>query len=145
MTKTLEQYFIDWENDAFGYGYGSGERPVLTALKQFMTFVTRGYGSLSYSYETLEEHLTPTVTWLLINRLCQLDILEYGTSPRFGWLTKQGEALKSFIDGQSVDELVELATSLDSDSDYVSCEPTHCNCDKGKCHNPFWRDWHDVV
>lgn len=78
-----------------------------------------------------------TVVWLLINTLCGADLIEYGTSPRGGWLTKQGEALKSFIDSKSERELIDLVTEFDEN--YIKCLSGYCNC--GCCDkspNPFW-------
>lgn len=143
--KTTEENFIDWEASTFGYGYGTGELSILTALKTFMaTIPARPDLPNGYDYTKLEAALEPTVTWLLINVLCkhQVDIIEYGTSPRFGWLTDKGMQLKAFIDSKTVDELVELCTSRTED--YIHCAPDYCNCGpKGyqegvKCENPFW-------
>ncbi|GAG02270.1 unnamed protein product, partial [marine sediment metagenome] len=33
--KTIEEQFIDWESEVFGFGYGSGEEHILKALKEF--------------------------------------------------------------------------------------------------------------
>jgi hypothetical protein len=104
-TKTIEQNFADWEGTAFGFGYGTGEPHILRALKSFFDAFGVDDRPNSYSYEKLEEAVTAPVAWLLINRLCQLDIIEYGTSPRFAWLTKEGEALREFIATKTVGEL----------------------------------------
>jgi hypothetical protein len=63
------------------------------------------------------------VAWLLINHLCQLDIIEYGTSSRFGWLTAEGESLKAFVASKTADELAEIACNHDD-----VCYPDACNC-----------------
>ena len=144
VAKTIEQNFIDWESSAFGFGYGTGEEHTLAALKGFMAAVGRDDAAHGYDYKKLEAALGPAVAWLLINRLCHYDInvIEYGTSPRFGWLTKEGEALKAFVDSKSVDELVKLC--CDHDEDYIVCYPDACNCgpngyEKGRiCENTFW-------
>ena len=138
--KTIDEYFRDWENHAFGFSYGTGESPVLEALKTF--FATVGYDKdhpYSYQYESLEAVLGKPVTWLLINRLCQISIIEYGTSPRYAWLSEQGERLKMYIDSKSVDELYEICTG--EPEDYGYCDPDYCDCGlepKQKCPNPFW-------
>jgi hypothetical protein len=131
--KTLEQHFADWEASTFGFGYGTGEEPVLTALKAFMD----GMPEERYDYQELEKRLTPAVAWLLINALCHDDKIEYGTSPRFGWLTGTGAALARFIKDRSADQLV---TATDQGDDYIHCYIDHCNCDDGDCRkdNPFW-------
>lgn len=134
--KTLDNYFADWETETFGYGYGTGEEHVLPALKLFMAAIGRDDRLRAYDHTKLEAAVGAPVAWLLINVLCHADIIEYGTSPRYGWLTKEGEALKAYIDSKTVEELYE-ATSRDQE--YVHCYPTYCNCDEGeKCSNPFW-------
>lgn len=144
LTKSIEQNFIDWESHVFGFGYGTGEPHVLGALKHFMDAVGRDDAPHAYDYKRLEVHCGKTVAWLLINALCRhgVDIIEYGTSPRGGWLTDEGIALKQFVDAKSVDELVTLCT--DRDEHYIVCGPDCCNCgpngyEEGRrCPNPFW-------
>lgn len=97
----------------------------------------------AYEYEKLEAALSAPVAWLLINALCRhgVDAIEYGTSPRYGWLTKEGLALKDFIDTHSVDEL--CAMTVRNEAANV-CYPDACNCGpdgydpKRVCANPFW-------
>lgn len=143
--RTLESYFADWETDVFGIGYGSGEPHTLAALKIF--FATVGQGEAAdrqhcYNYERLEVALTPTVAWLLINTLVKANVIEYGTSPRFAWLTEPGKKLKAFLATKSVDELVDICCA-GSDENYY-CGPSHCNCgpqgfEEGRvCANPFF-------
>lgn len=142
MSKTVEQYFVDWESHTFGFGYGTGEPHVLPALKTFFDCLGRDGNFHAYDHQRLESVLTPTVAWLLINTLCGADILEYGTSPRYGWLTIEGQALREFIDTKSADELVELCTAFDDEQPH--CGPDYCNCgpkgyEAGRiCGNPFW-------
>lgn len=142
MTKTTEQYFVDWELNVFGFGYGTGEPYTLAALKKFMDNIGTHEYKNSYNHEKLEDALTPTVAWLLINTLCSHDIIEYGTSPRYGWLTKKGEALKEFIDAKSIDDLVDMVCA--SDAHDTVCMPDACNCAsngdqlESRCKNPFW-------
>jgi hypothetical protein len=143
MTKTIEESFVDWESSAFGLGYGTGDEHVLRALKSFFAAFGNEDRPNSYDYRKLEAAVTPAVAWLLINRLCQTDIIEYGTSPRFAWLTPEGEALKAFIDSRSVEELEGIVCNTTEDSNI--CYPDACNCgpngyEKGRvCQNPFWR------
>lgn len=132
--KTLDDYFTDWEAHVFGYGYGSGEEHVIPALKRFFVLCPANSG---YDYQTLEVKLTPAVAWLLINVLAHADLLEYGTSPRYAWLTERGRALKQYLDSKSAEELQAI---LARDYDR-HCYPDHCNCDDGPCHNPFWREY----
>lgn len=142
--KTMEEYFRDWEGSVFGFGYGTGEEHTLAALKTFFESLGVDGRANSYEYETLERALTPTVAWLMINVLCHADVIEYGTSPRYGWLTRKGERLRVFSDARSVDDLVDICCN--HDETYTHCYPDACNCgpngyEKGrKCANPFWRD-----
>lgn len=145
-TKTIEHNFADWESETFGYGYGTGEPHTLRALKAFLEAVGRDGLPNGYEYEKLEEAVTAPVAWLLINRLCQVDILEYGTSPRFGWLTREGEALKAFTETKTVGELVDIC--CDRSEDNPGCGSDSCNCgpngyEEGRvCFNPFWPGHH---
>lgn len=135
MGKTLDDYFSDWENSVFGFGYGSGEPHTIPALKRFLSTFSAGEG---YDYRVIEKELGETVAWLLINTLCHWDILEYGSSPRFGWLTEKGKALKEFIDSKTAEQLIELTCR---ENDYTQCYPNACNCDQDgheECSNPFW-------
>jgi hypothetical protein len=150
MTKTLEENFRDWEANVFGFGYGSGETHTIPALKVFLELCNEGSYGHSYDHRKLEVALTPTVAWLLINILCKhsVDILEYGTSPRYAWLTKRGEALKEFVSHYTAEQLIDIA--CDHDQDYVHCYPDACNCgsngyeEEKECPNPFWQPdaWH---
>lgn len=137
-TKTIDEYFIDWESNAFGYGYGTGEPHTIPALKSFLEYCPE---EGCYDFRVLEEAVTPTVAWLLINLLNKVDIIDYGSSPRFAWLTDQGRALKSFVGGKSVDELLAV---LHHDENHCHCYPDTCNCGEhgykegARCPNPFW-------
>lgn len=144
MTKTLEESFVDWEAETFGFGYGTGEPHVLASLKGFFDALGTDHSPTAYDYEKLETAIGAPVAWLLINILCRHEthIIEYGSSPRFGWLTGEGEALKAFVDSRTVGELVDICCGS-GEHDY--CAPNTCNCgpdgyEKGKnCPNPFWR------
>ena len=141
MTKTLPEYFRDWEGSTFGYGYGTGEEHTLPVLRQFMEACP---AHDSYDHHQLEAQIGPAVTWLLINTLARADILEYGTSPRFGWLTRKGQRLQAFVLSRSDAELYEIVCNR-SEGDTI-CYPDACNCGPGGyeedrvCDNPFWRD-----
>ena len=140
MTKTLEDYFADWEGHNFGFGYGSGEEHTIWALKTFLKACPEDGG---YDYKTLEARLGAVIAWLLINALCKADIFEYGTSPRYAWFTEKGKRLKAFIGSQTLDDLVEMTNR---DQNYFYCDPHDCNCgpsgyEAGRvCQNPFWID-----
>lgn len=132
--KAIEQHFTDWESHAFGYGYGTGEEHVIGALKSFLAAV---HEKGNYDYEHLERAVTAPVAWLLINALIKNGKIEYGTSPRYAWLTPSGKALQEFVGSRTVEQLYELTSVEES---YTHCYPDHCNCDDGDCRpaNPFW-------
>lgn len=138
--KTVDDNFSDWENTVFGMGYGTGEEYTVPALKQFLAACP---DEGTYDHEKLSDALGPVVAWLLINILVKADIIEYGSSPRFGWLTKQGQTLRAYVKTKTAAELVALSCR---DSDYVICYPDACNCgpdgyEPGReCANEFWRD-----
>ena len=134
-----DKYFRDWENNVFGFGYGTGEPPVLHALKTFLNaFKADGR---SYDHEQVEREAGAQVAWLLINILCHEDILEYGTSPRYGWLTTKGELLKAYIDTKTLEQLCEVIFR-DRDEDHDHCNSQYCNCGEKqvmkKCANPLF-------
>lgn len=134
--KNADEHFKDWEGSVFGYGYGSGEEHVIPALKRFMALVPpESADGRAYDYKVLEADLGPAVAWFLINALCHADLIEYGSSPRFGWLTPHGYALKGYIDGKTD---AELLAALDFDDERIPCYPDYCNCDEKPCGNPFW-------
>src|SRR5580698_5747029 len=81
-SKSIEQSFADWESETFGFGYGTREEHVLRALKSFFDAFGEDGRPNSYNHETLSKAVTAPVAWLLINRLCRVGIIEYGTSPR---------------------------------------------------------------
>lgn len=143
--RTLESYFIDWEAEAFGFGYGSGEPHTIPALRTFFVLCPPPESDRrGYDYQVLEHALTPAVAWLLISALGKADVIEYGTSPRYAWLTPKGYRLREFMLGKTPDELVELVCSADQEHPF--CSRHYCNCgpngyEKGKtCPSPFFHD-----
>ena len=135
------RYFIDWENEVFGYSYGTGEEEIIPAVREFLNLCVENKeypGIYNYSHETIEKGLGKLPAWLLINVLCRADIIEYGTSPRFGWLTDKGTLLRKYMLSKTVAELLDV---LDTDETYVHCYKNVCNCKeigKLKCNNPFF-------
>ena len=142
MEKTADDHFADWEGDTFGYGYGSGEEHIIPALKSFFDAIPDTADKpAAYDHDVLTQAVTPTVAWMLINTLCHANLIEYGTSPHYGWLNHKGMALKAYIDSKTADELLEV---LSRGEDYHHCYPNTCNCgingfEAGRvCANPFW-------
>lgn len=136
MGKTLDSYFYDWESRVLGCGYGTGDEYTFAALKSFMLLTPM---TEPYDYNDLEDELGSTIAWLLINILCNNDILEYGSSPRHAWLTESGKELKTYLTNRNFDDIQQF------DSDYMVCGPDYCNCgphgyEKGRvCKNPFYK------
>lgn len=142
MTKTTEENFRDWHNDVFGCCYGSGEKHIVPALRAFLNLCRRGDCGRSYDFTEIEESVTPPAGWLLINVLCKADIIEYGTSPRYAWLTDAGVRLRDFMLSLQTERLIEVVTEYSND--YIHCYVDACNCfenhQEGRsCQNPFWR------
>lgn len=133
-----EKHFIDWFSEHFGYGYGDGEQYILPALKGFFEAVPNDG---NYNYQEIEKKIGKAQTWFLMNILCQTRMIEYGTSPRFGWLEPKGRTLKEFLGKRTSDELYTLVMT---DDEYIRCSSTGCNCGpKGyeegkKCDNPLF-------
>lgn len=140
--EITDKNFIDWESTVFGYGYGTGEEFTLKALIEFFNNCFKEDSILlKYDYEIMETKLGSTVAWLMINILAKANIIEYGTSPRYGWLTKAGEFLYEYVKTKNFDELYDIVMSTDEDYDY--CYPDHCECDKGidECNPLFNRKY----
>lgn len=138
MKQLTDKNFIDWFSENFGYGYGDGEQYIIPALKGFLgTCPIDG----TYDYGEIERAIGKAETWFLMNTLCKEDILEYVTSPRFGWLDEKGKLLKEYLATKTEDELYELVMV---DSDYTHCYSNACNCGKKgyeegrKCDNPLF-------
>ena len=134
-----EKHFREWEQEAFGYGYGTGETYILPALHAFFLHLEDGH---AYTAATMEEGLGGTAAWLLINVLCRTQMLDYGTSPRFGWLTRQGQRLRDYVLSKTPEELYEIVTQ-DMDPAQPLCSRTFCHCEDGMetagCrHNPLF-------
>jgi len=118
--------FRIWEDKWFGYGYGSGEKPVLKALKQFVELLEDGR---KYDHEEMEKKMGKQVFWLVLNVMCHSDFIEYGTSPRYGWLTQdKGGPFAEYIKSRSVDELYEVLFTYDCES----CRDLDCSCCESK-------------
>ena len=133
--KTIEQQFRDWENSVFGYGYGTGEVHTLKNLKDFFSNIN---SDGTYDFTILEKNLGAEQAWLMINILCKVNIIEYGTSPKFGFLSPCGKRLMEFIQNKNVKELYDIALTYDEDM----CGIDYCNCDEknSSCKNNMFFD-----
>jgi len=108
----MKKMYLAIEDKLFGFGYGTGEQYTLQALKGIMNNLNSD--KRTYDFELFEQHLTPTIAWLMINALCRVDIFDYGTSPRFGWLSEKGEELRDFLEKHTIDELCEILNNKES-------------------------------
>lgn len=136
--KSLEDYFADWECEFFGFGYGTGEPHTIKAVKQFLMLCP---DNGTYNHKHIEKMIGVEVAWLVLNTLCGADIIEYGTSPRFGWLTASGKRLKAFMHDHSIEGMVSMTQKSE---DYFYCTTEECACGAGPvdsaCPNPFWSE-----
>lgn len=104
-----EQDFKAWEKEAFGFGYGSGERPIINVMRKFFKILLESKnGPMIYDYSVLEYIIGNVETWMLINVFCKNGIIDYGTSTRFGWLTEKGEELAVFMNSHSEDDMYDI-------------------------------------
>ena len=138
--RVTDKHFQEWEKEAFGYGYGTGEAYILPLLHQFFATLPDGH---AYTSERVVEYLDAAPAWLLINVLCRENILDYGTSPRNGWLTHAGELLREYVLSHSPEELYTIVAA-DMDPRELFCTRTFCTCPDGVdgqgCqNNPLWQ------
>lgn len=114
-----DRAFKKWETENITYGYGTGESHIFAAMKTFMELVPAEDDPKGRCYDNrvLEAALTPTVAWLLICLFCRAALIEYGTSPRCGWLTQEGYAMKTYLASRTVDELVNIANAEETYDD----------------------------
>lgn len=136
QVSLTNKHFIDWEASVFGFGYGTGEEHTIKALKEFLASCNPVDGPVFYDHQELEAKLGPTAAWLLINILCHAGLVDYGTSPRHGWLTGRGSLLKKFTDRHTTEQLCEMVDVCGGD--YVHCLPGQCNCQGEPCNNPMF-------
>lgn len=140
MKNNKELQFIDWESRVFGSGYGSGELPILKSIKVFFENLE---DKRSYDYEILEKELGETVTWLLINAFDKGNMIEWGTSARYGWLTSCGEFVGNFIKNKTPEQLYEIL--MDDHEIICQCdgdikEKGHEDCGKNPMVNEKYAD-----
>lgn len=106
--KKEDACFIGWESEVFGFGYGTGEMPIIKSLRLFLKECPT---DTPYDYIEIEEKVGETITWLLINALCAANNLEYGSSTRYAWLTESGKKLQLYLLSKTDDELYEILMS----------------------------------
>jgi len=129
-----DKNFADWHAHVFGYGYGSGEEYWLPALHELLTRVVKtreASGVAAYGFREVEAQFGSLAGWLLINALCGSDIFEYGTSPRYGWLTSKGSLLADYMRSRTVEQIADIVDNFPSDN---HCLRGYCN-EVGKAIN----------
>lgn len=131
--QLTDKHFIDWQAEIFGYGYGTGEQYYLPALHTFFSTLKDGR---SYTSRDLEEKLGPLGAWMLICALCKDKVINYGSSPRVGFIDHRPEvdALRDYVVAHTPDQLYEIACGYDKN--YIHCYSHFCNCDV-PCLNPL--------
>ncbi len=137
--KTKNEQFAEWFGEAFPYCYGTGEEHVIPALKKFMALIP---ADSTYDYKVIEQEIGAFECWALINELAGMDLIEYGCSPRFGWLTAKGKRLQQFVFENTEDAMLEALGEVTEDS--PSCATHYCNCggpqSEGCKFNVFFND-----
>ena len=126
-----DKHFRDWEKYYFGYGYGTGEDFILPALRRFFEMLEDS--NSHYNHQDMEKEFSGFGAWMLINFLAHCELIEYGTSPRFGWLTQKGKILRDYVLSKTPDELIEAADIKEN----YTCFPDRCQCER-PCNNPLW-------
>jgi hypothetical protein len=135
MAKSViatDKHFREWEREAFGYGYGTGEYYILPILHHFFLTLEDGH---AYEAENVARELGNAEAWFLLNVLCHMNIVDYGTSPRYGWLTPMGERLRDYVLCRTPEMLysIVMADGYNHGVFDVSeeCSLDFCNCPDG--------------
>lgn len=106
----VDKQFTQWEHHTFGAGYGTGEMFIFPVLKQFFDCLEDGR---TYDHEVLESTLGQAQAWFMINALEKVEAIEWGTSARYGWLTKKGETVKAYVENKTPEQLYDVVMKLD--------------------------------
>lgn len=109
---TWEQIQDIQELFPFECGYGTGEEHTIPLVYKFMELLEDGR---LYNFEVMEEVLGKVVAWVLIELLSNCDLIEWGTSSRFGWLTTRGEELRDMVGKFTQAEMYYLVTAIPND------------------------------
>lgn len=140
-SKGTKEYFIDWYHSELGYGYGTGDEYYCKALIDFFQLLRQANVDevFQYNYKKLENEMGGAAAWFIINIMCGSDLVEYGTSPRYGWLTPSGELMRDLLAEYNADSLYELVCTS---HEYTTCMKDYCNHtdagNKGCKGNPFF-------
>jgi hypothetical protein len=105
-----EREFCTWYGDTLGYGYGTGDVHFCHAL---VTFLRHCRETGSYTYTTMQDALGEAAFWFFLNTLCHAGLVDYGTSPRYGWLSEEGKRLADFVKDYDADRLYNLVMTAE--------------------------------
>lgn len=91
MQETLQEKFREKIEDTDMLCYGDIEPHLDAYLPKFFAVEVKEVGfNDEHSMNTLE-------FWFVVSWLVKMDFLEYGTSPRGAWLTREGQEFKNYV------------------------------------------------
>jgi len=70
----------------------------------------------------MEEKLGDIVAWLIINAFASSNVIDYGTSARYGWLTSCGEFVRDFIKDKTAEELYDILMEDGHENPICECD-----------------------
>lgn len=111
MTLTDDdRMFASLCSDKLGWGAYGGDEALYPALRSFLMWCTpsEGSGVPAYDYRDVSEVIGAAAAWLLVYALVRADLVEYGTSPRFGWLTPEGCWLRDYVKNRTPEQLADV-------------------------------------
>lgn len=107
----MDKQYHDLLTDGLHWNAYGGDESLYGTLKIFFESievrVKPDYRILSYDYRVLSETVGSSAAWMLIYQFSHLGWINYGTSPRFGWLEEAGVWLHKYVLSKTVDELIE--------------------------------------
>lgn len=93
-------------SEQLGWGNYGSEQALCVSLKDFLDSIPLDCG---YDHELLATKVGAAFAWSLIYQFVALGWINYGTSPRYGWLEGDGVWLKAFVATRSADDLYAIA------------------------------------
>ena len=108
MPNKLYQFFQDLDL----LFYGELEETLPTKLIEVLEYFNQENKSpiTPYIFEEGTDTITKCEFWLISSLLYQQDLIEYGSSPRFAWLTEEGKVILHLLQEYQGDwyELINL-------------------------------------
>lgn len=108
---TYEQIQEMQELFPFECGYGTGEQYTIPIMYKFMELLAER----SYDFQVMSVAFGEVTTWVLIELLARCDLIDWGTSSRFGWITERGEQLRDMMRKFTQEEMYEIVTAIPND------------------------------